>query len=683
MALLGSISAVAAPSLTINGEEGNKTYDVGTYSVNIETKDFIIKKVTGVFEPVLLSDNAHTVTYGDITLTQKDKLGAFNNGALITSFGKYELEGLTVSLLNNTITYHKVTTTATVSNNLNITGTLTVGGEAQVALGGQVATTQYAEFACLQANVIVAKDKASINSWSGVIGDLTVQNNATVNLHTHAGQGNSYFCLQGARDSKQTQIKRSITVTGGTLNIGHSGTIYDTNSNNKDQNPDTEYHTNTTFGNIIFSNPQYSSLTGDLTNADNAEIVSAQLHQTAGAINVLGKSASVGGLNITQEGGTMNISTAGTSQHTWHFLSDYGDSEIIQSGENSELNIGGIKAYNSKYDSVVDLLEEKGVTYNIEDGKLSTTSKEVEINPSISISQTGSGTINIHKGIIFTNQKTGAASTEMSSITQSGGGTINLNGTYEGATFNITQKENGGTIALNGNMTANVVNQSAGTLEIADKVTLTADSVSVGSDMKVYGELVGAGDDSLLTIVGQGHLTNDGAIDIDISMESGTLTAVDGSTFADVVATSGTIYLGNGVTFGALTLGSNAEIAMYTMRNTQNGVTVYVDKGGAIADNVTLGNNVKFVVETEGTADELVGQNITIFQKQEENGTTTTYDLTGATVFVKDSTGTETEVKFADNKDGSVTVSGSIPEPTTATLSLLALAALAARRRRK
>ena len=39
------------------------------------------------------------------------------------------------------------------------------------------------------------------------------------------------------------------------------------------------------------------------------------------------------------------------------------------------------------------------------------------------------------------------------------------------------------------------------------------------------------------------------------------------------------------------------------------------------------------------------------------------------------------EVTYTDNGDGSVTLS--IPEPTTATLSLLALAGLAARRRRK
>ena len=50
-------------------------------------------------------------------------------------------------------------------------------------------------------------------------------------------------------------------------------------------------------------------------------------------------------------------------------------------------------------------------------------------------------------------------------------------------------------------------------------------------------------------------------------------------------------------------------------------------------------------------------------------------------VTLVDATGTEKEMAVSYNRDGSV-VTSTIPEPTTATLSLLALAALAARRRR-
>lgn len=620
----------------------------------------------------------------DLTLTGNEKVGTFDeNGNLITTFSKYQADD---ALLGGVT--HNWSSNGVITQNFKVDGTLSITGSSQVILGGQykindddldwpsILAPDYDEYTGVIANKVVVTDQGTLESYNAQVGTLEAQG-GTVNLHTGRYQGNTGMRLEGAKDSKQVQIHHALKVSG-TANVTIGSTTKDGSA--KDEHIATAFGSFTYVGNPEISEGEDEETDVDnyVTNVEDYNIHSSQITQEGGTLNVYGKSLSIGGLNIDQSGGTMSISTGQniktengkeTQAPMCHFLADYGDSTITQSGtKGTTLSIGLIKAYNSYYDSVIKSLQinNKPIT---------------DINPSLTVSQTGAGTINLN-GVYFLNQKNGAASTEMSSITQSGGGTINLNGTYEGATFNITQKEKGGTIALNGNMTANEVNQSAGTLEIADKVTLTANSVSVGSDMKVYGELVGAGDDSLLTIVGQGHLINNGAINIDISMESGTLTAVDGKTFADVVATSGTIYLGNGVTFGSLTLGSNAEIAMYTMRNTQNGVTVYVDKGGAIADSVTLGNNVKFVVETEGTADELVGQNITIFQKKKD-GTTTTYDLTGATVFVKDSTGTETEVKFTDKTDGSITVTGSIPEPTTATLSLLALAALAARRRRK
>ncbi|MBE6418246.1 MAG: hypothetical protein E7033_07260 [Akkermansiaceae bacterium] len=621
----------------------------------------------------------------DLTLTGNDKVGTFDeNGNLITTFSKYQADDDFNLFGENKVT-HTWSGNGVITQNFKVDGTLAITGTSQVVLGGQykvndedldwpsIVAPDYDEYTGVIANKVVVTDQGYLQSYNAQVGTLDAQG-GTVKLHTGMYQGNTGMRLEGAKDSKQVQIHHALKVSG-TANVTIGTTTKDGSAQDE--------HIATAFGSFTYvGNPELSEgedeetdVDNYVTNVEDYNIHSSQITQEGGTLNVYGKSLSIGGLNIEQSGGTMAIST-GQNQKTennqvtaeapmCHFLADYGDSTITQSGaKGTTLSIGLIKAYNSQYDSVIKSLQING--------------KPVpDINPSLTVSQTGTGTINLN-GVYFFNQKTNAASTEKSTITQSGGGIINLNGAYEGATFDITQEENGGTINLNGNMTAGQVSQSAGTLNIGKDVTLTADSVSVGSDMVVNGSLTAATEDSLLSIVGQGHLENSGSIGMDILLEGGELTAVDGSTFTNVVATSGTIYLGDAVSFDSLTLGSNAEIALYTLRNAQNGVTVYVGKGGAVADNVTIGNNVTFVVETEGTAEDLVGQNLTIFQKQDG----TTYDLDEAKLIVKDSTGTETELSFSSNGDGTVNITGNIPEPTTATLSLLALAALAARRRR-
>lgn len=620
----------------------------------------------------------YTATTGNqnLTLTGNDKVGTFDeNGNLITTpFSKYQADDALFGSVK-----HSWSGNGVITQNFKVDGTLAITGSSQVILGGQYKindedflASDYDEYTGVIANKVIISDNGKLQSYNAQVGTLDAQG-GTVALHTGMYQGNQSMRLEGAKDSKQVQIHHALKVSG-TANVTIGTTTKDGSA--KDE------HIATAFGSFTYvGNPELSEGEDEETDVDNYvtnveayNIHSSKITQEGGTLNVYGKSLSIGGLNIEQSGGTMAISTGQniktennkvTQAPMCHFLADYGDSTITQSGaEGTTLSIGLIKAYNSYYDSVVKSLQINNIPIT-------------DINPSLTVSQTGTGTINLN-GVYFFNQKTKAASTDKSTITQSGGGTINLNGAYEGATFDITQKDNGGTINLNGNMTAGQVSQSAGKLNIGENVTLTADSVSVGSDMTVSGSLTAAGEDSLLTIVGQGHLKNSGSIGMDILLEGGELTAVDGSTFTNVVATSGTIYLGDAVSFDSLTLGSNAEIALYTLRNAPNGVTVYVSKGGAVANDVTIGNNVTFVVETEGTAEDLVGQNLTIFQKQDGS----TYNLDEAKLIVKDSTGTETELSFRSNGDGSVNITGNIPEPATATLSLLALAALAARRRR-
>lgn len=581
-------------------------------------------------EPILLSaDGQRDIGKADfdawLLLSKTTGKGDLTIGqdetmGIYDSTGKLITSGFGVHTDKNPNKSAIITNRVKIGTTLSANYNLTLNANAVVAIGGEYKS----EYMGLTAKNVTVNNTATLIAGRLEAASLTATGASIVNLHTN-GSGPGYRggnTIGNKTYDKQTKIDGTIKVTdGATVTIGVDN----------GQNGENSY------------NEQFLNYLGGTITQDSKAVIDETSKETISAKSTLaikGRTYISGNLNITQSGGDMEIALAHRNP-----------------AANSSGNVPSILRLGKSNGNTIT----QTTTGNMKIGQIACGSNG-NSNSQISIEQQGSGTIELINGVAFTTAKNADSYSTIKQTNTVNKGTIKLNGDFTSAIFNITQEGNG-SIVLNGSMKAH--------------------DVEVGSDMKVYGELVKAGDDSLLTIVGQGHLTNDGAIDIDISMESGTLTAVDGSTFADVVATSGTIYLGNGVTFGSLTLGSNAEIAMYTMRNTQNGVTVYVDKGGAIADNVTLGNNVKFVVETESTADELVGQNITIFQKQEENGTTTTYDLTGATVFVKDSTGTETEVKFADNKDGSVTVSGSIPEPTTATLSLLALAALAARRRRK
>ena len=642
------------------------------------------------FEPHLSSTKDNWITVEDKELSGNDKLGLMDGSGNFLSLGTVQYDAYTLGSAG----YFKRNSTGNVTKNYHVSGTLDVSGNAQVQLGGQLkvsatGTTSYDEFTGLIANNVIVRGNANVSSWNGIINNLTVKENATVNLHTGRGEGNSYFCIQDARDSKQVQIKQNLNVEGGTVTIGRSDYISSTDSKDeKNKNPDTEYHTITTFGSVVFENPSYDLL-GGLNDASDATIKSAHLLQNDGTLKIHGKSASVGGLNITQTGGTMNISTEGSANHTWHFLSDYGDSTINQSG-NATLNIGGIKAYNSKYDTVLAVLQSKGVSYNMEDGMLSTTAKQVEINPSISITQEGSGSISIIKGIDFTNQKTEAASTEISSISQSGSGTINLSGTYSGVTFDVEQTGSGA-IKLNSSMSLNTVTLDDSTatpiaegkesgLYIGKDAEVTARTLSIdGGKLVNNGKLTvtGAADSTyaLRTAaatpinITDGELVNSGTIEGAITMSGGKLVAETGSTIAGISATGGEIEVVGDITMtGNLVMDDAAALifddptATISLKDCN-----FIFNGGNIA--VTLTNE---------ELDDL--SQVVLFTNADAETNWGEYEV--AIVDENGKTSGKAVLNFTDNATGDVTITV-VPEPTSALLSLVGLVAFTLRRRRR
>lgn len=626
-----------------------------------QATDYNVGVHTGKNNLPSTSSNYWTHTENDLTLTGTDRLGYISGDTLVTGLGKeqWSLTGKTSS--------------GTVTKNVKINGTLTIEDNAQVVLGGQYKTEGIFglgaadEYTGIIANKVVVngnEGKTSLSSWNASVNVLEI-NSGNVRLHDKVQSGNNHFVYED-KDSKQVRIKQALHINGG-------NTVINLNQLDSSNGAD-DAHVFTSFGTINFTNPKYNLL-GSLTGADSAEIASSQITQTAGTLTVNGKTASVGGLNINQSGGTMNISTDGSRYHSWHILSDYGDSTITQSGD-AVLNIGGIKAYNSKYDTVLNLLLEKGVSYDPNSGELSSDGRTVEINPSISISQTGSGSINIVKGIDFTNQKSGEASSEISEIKQSGSGSINLSGTYSGVTFDVEQSGSG-TINMNSSMSLNEVklsneNGTGGKLNIAAGAVVTAGSITIDGGSIVNNGTINGVVSMALRSAGEtinitdGELVNSGTINASINMSGGTLVAEAGSEIAGINATGGDILVNGDFTMtGDMVLDGDAELIFADADYTIDLGEYDVEFSGNSSIALTLGEaELSDVVLFIGAKDDTYsGYKISLL---DEKGNTT-----GSAV-------------LQYNADGSVTLeAAAVPEPTSATLSLLALAALAARRRRK
>ena len=166
------------------------------------------------------------------------------------------------------------------------------------------------------------------------------------------------------------------------------------------------------------------------------------------------------------------------------------------------------------------------------------------------------------------------------------------------------------------------------------------------------------------------------AIISDVTVNSGMLRFLGECQTGDITLNGGEIYFGeSNVTLSAEGLASTVT-TVTTGAMTLNSGTIYVadnyiiDLGGK---DLTLSEKVNIVMSVD-SLDNVEG--LTVFA---EAGNVEGLDKLSVTLV--DETGTEKEMAVSYNSDGSV-VTSTIPEPTTATLSLLALAALAARRRR-
>ncbi len=210
-------------------------------------------------------------------------------------------------------------------------------------------------------------------------------------------------------------------------------------------------------------------------------------------------------------------------------------------------------------------------------------------------------------------------------------------------------------LVLNGTTVSSINNSS-----------IVAEEVEVNQTFSLMsGGTISAADGEGTFIVGEeGRVTQQGtSVLLDTVVEGGVLTMYKGS-FDGITMEEGKLDVRGNVTTGALTL-NGGELSINS--------GVVIDLGG---EDLILSDNVAITVNVTSLDDALTG-NYVLFTNMGE--------VTGSSRDVTFQTYDKTESQKAVltyNEDGTVTVA-TIPEPATATLSLLALAGLCARRRRK
>ena len=190
-------------------------------------------------------------------------------------------------------------------------------------------------------------------------------------------------------------------------------------------------------------------------------------------------------------------------------------------------------------------------------------------------------------------------------------------------------------------------------------------------------------------VMNGGILYNDGIIESNMKMFGGTyigdgsadqfggseFTILDGAVVEGLTMTSGTVNISGTVTLTDVTFGSIVAAANFLMSgDAGSALTINITNGSTInADDVTIGDGAAITLvldETDTTG------SVTIIGSNEE-AIATLMDSLKDKINVVDASGNTVEGASYDINTQVV------PEPTTATLSLLALCGLAMRRRRK
>lgn len=170
---------------------------------------------------------------------------------------------------------------------------------------------------------------------------------------------------------------------------------------------------------------------------------------------------------------------------------------------------------------------------------------------------------------------------------------------------------------------------------------------------------VSGSENAWMYLYDNGKFINEGKMEMNLYVTGGELTALDGATFGDIYADAGTITVEGTVNAASLTLASAADVDAQLKLVLGAGASLNVDSLAG------LENLDEIIITIDNYTDGMIISSGHQY-------------LVGADA--------DTKVTVVDS-EGNVLATNvaisTVPEPATATLSLLALAALAARRRRR
>lgn len=511
-----------------------------------------------------------SATTNDVTVGSGQAIGAFTDeGALITSFGTYTYDNKAGTIDNSD---------AIVTNHLKVNKQLTIEGDGQVYLGGQIKITEISKrdsySGLIAESVVVNGDGSKVNLQAGsaTLGTLTL-NSGNVRLHADGTpSGNSLFwgVPDVGTDCKIVKINTALNVHGGSLQMGYQS---------KASSGTSHYQT-------YFS--------------DGAEI-----NQTGGSIAIAGQARLSSGTSITQSGGTFTTPTTYYGHLAFELGSDsYSINQVNPaSGETAAT----------------------GPSMKIDRLATASTTK-------LDITQTADkGTIDLTAGsnVADSKFKTKEAGTLKQNSKE---GTVTLRGDFSGTVFNIEQS-------------------GTGTINFASDASIVSNSLKLSTTANLNIE--------------------------------GSLVLNSGGTFEISAATADN---------AAISLGSDGSLRLLTdsiqalSLSLSDFIESEMQSQLAAADTETFRYTIDLIFAQDETQltdfSQLLSweyQPMVTAQALSLQDTITTYDDSGLIV----SETADGNYMLQAYVDWKVESTASVPEPTTATLSLLALAGLAARRRRK
>lgn len=654
-------TGIATEAGGVTNLEGNitgGTYTTANGTENNRTETYAELKGDGNYKVIRA---AHETTLeSSVTAGGTLNIGsALVDGATFESGGKINFTGTEVTITNSTLTTEaKSGSTTEFENPVAVEGTYT-------AQNGRTYDNAY--------KVVEVEKKYTAGSMS-FDGNVTTSDTSfttngdrmTFNGNVTANNGSTFETVKGTMN-----FKADVTANTGSSFVLNGSTINGTMTINGGE---LAHNSGTMTVNTLSLQSGAATFTGGTTNVTKLEMASGAVSQTRGTLNVSDVEITGGTLNHTN--GALNITSGGSisNANINHEIGTFNISgEVELNGNTLDVNGGNMNitadasltGNTINQNSTGSNLNFEG-TVQLNDGNTITSTNGTVAFLGETVTATGENTF---KGGVSFNSETKLIVSENATVSFAAVDVQNTS-TRQVMNFGAIQLENGATVSIDTSAQNSGVTfageASVTDLTIGDRTTVTVDDVLTAGTVTFSDTVDNLGGDLIVNA----NMTVNSAL---------------------TLGTGNDITLNNSiVTSNSLTIGEGAALTLFVNDPASTGFNVNQGGSVTIADGVSvelyfsdaLINEVLNMGENEGKTIDLsamlgVDEGITAdvdFSKLEYN-----LGIVGGAA------GSYVELSApVAGADGSFQMTlKHVPEPATATLSLLALAGLAARRRRR